>query len=172
MVVANNTQGAIGFVPGYISSLDPGTGRVHVQGPLTFAAGINTIAVYPDTEGKGVPDYWKAQYGYTPSTPASTVGANGQTLLQSYTAGLDPNNPNDHLQITETSQTAPGQPFQAAMNGHAGRVYILQRTTDLISSNWVGIVTNGVLATDGNVLLSDPTPPTPNAFYRFQVSWP
>ncbi len=172
MVVVNNTQGAIGFVPGYTSSLDASTGRVHVQGPLTFTPGINSIAVYPDTEGKGVPDYWKAQYGYTPSTPASTIGVNGQTLLQSYTAGLNPNNPNDGLHIIQAAQTALGQPFQAAMNGHAGRVYILQRTTDLTSSNWVGIVTNGVLAADGNVLLADPNPPVPNAFYRFQVNWP
>jgi hypothetical protein len=72
--------------------------------PNPFAHGLDNMQVYENpsvlignnysTENDSMPDWWLVQNGYSVTTSASALGANGQTLLSSYLAGLLPNNPN------------------------------------------------------------------------------
>lgn len=43
------------------------------------------------TLNDGVPDWWKQLYGYTVTTAADTIAANGLTLIENYVKGLNPN---------------------------------------------------------------------------------
>jgi hypothetical protein len=52
------------------------------------------IANNYSTENDGIPDWWLVKNGYSVTTSANALGDNGQTLLASYLAGLNPNNPN------------------------------------------------------------------------------
>jgi len=51
--------------------------------------------------GDGIPDGWALAYGFDPTWvgTATLTGSNGYTALQSYLAGLNPNNPASRLQI-------------------------------------------------------------------------
>ncbi|MGP8200622.1 MAG: chitobiase/beta-hexosaminidase C-terminal domain-containing protein [Limisphaerales bacterium] len=72
--------------------------------PNPDAHGLDNMQVYQNqsvlladnysTENDGIPDWWLVQYGYSVTTSASALGNNGQTLLVSYSAGLNPNDPN------------------------------------------------------------------------------
>ena len=68
--------------------------------PNPFAHGLNNLQVYENqsvlisdnysTENDGIPDWWLVQNGYSVTTSASALGANGQTLLASFVGGLNP----------------------------------------------------------------------------------
>jgi len=72
--------------------------------PNSFAHGLNNMQVYQNqsvlladnysTLNDGIPDWWLVKNGYSLTTAATALGANGQTLLASYLAGLNPTNPN------------------------------------------------------------------------------
>ncbi len=80
--------------------------------PNPFAHGLNNLQVYENqsvlisdnysTENDGIPDWWLVQNGYSVTTSANALGANGQTLLASFVGGLNPSNPN-----SQPGQTQP-----------------------------------------------------------------
>ena len=71
--------------------------------PNPFAHGLDNMQVYQNqsvllannysTSGDGIPDWWLVKYGYSITTPASALGANGQTLAYDYASGINPNSP-------------------------------------------------------------------------------
>ncbi len=54
-----------------------------------------------DTDNDGIPDWWEQKYfGGITAALTNALAKNGLTLLQSYTAGLDPENANDQLKMS------------------------------------------------------------------------
>ncbi len=84
------------------------TVSVTANGCPAITPSTTTVRVLT-VDSSGVPDQWKTQHSpYTASTPSSTVGANGMTLLQSYLAGVDPTDPTTALDLTNVVSTASG----------------------------------------------------------------
>ena len=55
-----------------------------------------------DTDGDSIPDWWEQRYfGGITNVFAGGMASNGMTFLQSYIAGLNPENPNDTLRLTK-----------------------------------------------------------------------
>ena len=116
--VANATSynwsrdGGSTFVTGQnVSDVPPaGTHVYTVTVPTSCgtAVGSTPSIIVLTADGSGVPDQWKTEHGYSASTPSSTVGANGMTLLQSYLAGVDPNDPSSTFTIQSVSVTPAG----------------------------------------------------------------
>ena len=55
---------------------------------------------------------------------------------------------------------------EMCVDGRMGQTYRLQRTTSLVSPNWVTVQTDGPLEANRVVLLVDEAPPEVAAFYR------
>jgi SprB-like repeat protein len=94
-----------------VSDVPPaGTHMYTVTVPTSCGTAIGTTPsiVVLTADASGVPDSWKTEHGYASSTPSSTVGANGFTLLQSYDAGLDPTNAASILDMSSASVTPSG----------------------------------------------------------------
>jgi hypothetical protein len=56
--------------------------------------------------------------------------------------------------------------------GLTGRSYILQRALSLSPPIWSGVATNSNLASNQILPLSDPQPPSAQAYYRILVTLP
>ncbi len=80
---------------------DPFVSDANAVNPNPFAHGLDNLQVYQNqsvllannysTENDGIPDWWLVQNGYSVTTLASALGANGQTLISDFTAGINPN---------------------------------------------------------------------------------
>ena len=117
---------------------------------------------------------WKNRFFGAITDPAITgdsvdADGTGLTNLQKYAAGIDPLNPNDRF-VAEVSRNGSGMALQ--LNGRAGRVYVLERSTRLLSSSWQEIVRTNTLPNDQTVQLNDPTPPPQSGFYRLKALAP
>ena len=93
----------------------------------------------------------------------------GVTNLNEYTAGTDPNSSTDFLKMSTVTKS--GSTFSAGCDGKAGRVYTLQRNTGL-EGEWTPLSSQGPLAADGTVSLTDDSAPADTSFYRIEVSMP
>ena len=93
----------------------------------------------------------------------------GVTNVSEYTAGTDPNNSIDFLTFTTAIKT--GTTFSAECAGKSGRIYVLQRNTEL-DGEWTSVSSQGPLAAEGTVLLTDDSAPADTSFYRIEVSMP
>jgi hypothetical protein len=100
------------------------------------------------------------------------VTPKGLTYYEELIANTNPLDPNDRL----ATGGLTGASNQVSLTGHVGRVYTLQRTTDLaVTNGWADIAstTTGPLNADTDLILTDPAPPaTLKAFYRVKVSMP
>ena len=104
----------------------------------------------------------------------STTDSKGLTYLYELIANTNPQNPTDLFEagsIVVPSQT--GQPVQVSVMGHVGRMYTLQRSTDLVVWSNVTSSATSVLTADTSLILDDPHPPvSPQLFYRVDVTMP
>ena len=94
----------------------------------------------------------------------------GQPNLSEYAAGTNPNNASDVFKVLTTQKS--GSSFTVTAAGKAGRSYSLQRRADLTSGTWSAVISQGPLAADGPVSLTDTAAPAGRAFYRIQVLLP
>lgn len=108
IVALTNEFTAGNSLNGFTSSVNSNTGAIRVNGPLYNATGTNNIAVYPDSEKQGVPDFWKAQHGFAPTAAATSNMVNGMTLKQAYLAGVDPTVANTRFAISNVTVSAAG----------------------------------------------------------------
>ncbi|MEP4049178.1 MAG: immunoglobulin domain-containing protein [Luteolibacter sp.] len=91
----------------------------------------------------------------------------GRTNIEEYTAGTDPNAPNDFIKILEP--TISGSTFTAMIAGKTGRTYKLQRNPTL-AGDWITVATQATLSSDQTVTLTDTSAPLDQAYYRIEVS--
>jgi hypothetical protein len=94
---------------------------------LTLRTNLSVEAVFGElfTTNHPTPYWWLAAYGFTSNfeSAASSVGANGLPLWQSYLAGLDPTRAESRLRLAITLENA--NTAMLSWNAVTGRVYTL-----------------------------------------------
>jgi len=124
------------------------------------------------------PEWIVLYFGPGPVYPLNTVGPyddpdhDGANNLNESIAGTNPNDPLSYLHITALS---PPDPMAGSVvtfgDTAAGRLYTLERTTNLMAGAWVPVQTN--IPGFANVMwLTDPSPVVPNRFYRIRILTP
>ncbi|HOW96681.1 MAG TPA: alpha-amylase family glycosyl hydrolase [Kiritimatiellia bacterium] len=122
----------------------------------------------PDIDGDGIPNDWETEHFLGPTNAnAGAMAANGvNTVMETYIAGIDPNNPEAFWKVSPAGVPAVG--LQVTWPSLTGRVYQLDRATDLVA---------GFSELDSNIEADPPvntyhdataTNPTPY-FYRVQA---
>jgi autotransporter-associated beta strand protein len=108
------------------------------------------------------------------STANAGTGADGQdpdgdgsTNLDEYTAGTDPNDPNDVFRVSSITRT--GAEVSVVVPGKTGRIYSLQRRADLGAGTWANVATTGPPVATGNLTLTDPDATSDQGFYQVTV---
>lgn len=126
-----------------------------------------------DSDNDGIPDGWEFNNGLNYLNTADgglDPDGDGQGNAAEYVAGTSLASASDFFRVTEATKE-PGI-FTASVNGVTGRIYRLQRCADLSSGEWVNVASQGPLAANGVVSLSDPSPFTGQGFYRVTVNLP
>ena len=127
-----------------------------------------------DSDGDGLPDAWEmANFGGLNQNP-NTINANGQTTLNNFTAGANPNDANTLFAVnisTSGSQTLVSfLARRADGSGYEGRTryYSLESSTNA-AGFWTGVsgFTN-LLGNNQTVTFQSPSASAP-AFYRGKV---
>jgi hypothetical protein len=84
-----------------------------------------------DTDGDGLPDWWKSLYYGNPTNALpQTIAANGFSNLQCYWLGLDPNNPLSTFKTQVIIQPGTGYP-QISWNSIGGKTYTVEYANNL-----------------------------------------
>ena len=132
-------------------------------------------AAVTDSDNNGLPDLWElSRFGVTGQNP-SAVNLNGQTTLQNYIAGTDPNDPTSVFKLGVTANN--GQvavsflALRAQGPGYDGatRFYSLESDTNVGGGQWLG-VSNFTNLQGADQILIFSTPGTqPKSFYRGSV---
>ncbi len=131
-------------------------------------------ALDKDSDNDGMPDGWEATNGLNPLYAADgnlDSDGDGQSNAAEYVAGTGIAAASDYFKVTETQKISEGA-FMVSVNGVAGRIYRLQRRADLLNGNWENVTSQGPLAGNGVVRLTDPSPPAEKGFYRVSVNLP
>jgi hypothetical protein len=141
----------------------------------SFKKNISVFNPNADNDGDGMPSGWESQHGFDPFNPADAqqdADGDGQSNLAEYIAGTDPRNAADRFHAGQIRRAVSGPGIEVDVAAHAGRIYTLERATDLVHPVWSGVVTNGVVPADRNLTLVDTSPPPSKAFYRLKVQLP
>jgi len=96
----------------------------------------------------------------------------GVTNDEEFVANTDPLDRGDRFETKLFETTGEGSPFDMTVAGKAGRRYLLERSTTLQPSSWSVVDTPSILTQPGDLVLKDPSPPSPKAFYRARVELP
>lgn len=94
----------------------------------------------------------------------------GSSGLDEFVAGTDALNPADFFRVIDHAMI--GTTFQLTVQGKPAHYYILKRSTDLASGNWIEVNRTGALTVDESRTLVDVTPPTVLCFYKVEVVAP
>ena len=127
-----------------------------------------------DSDNDSVPDAAEAAAGRDPySAVEGALNADGDPYsdLFEMVAGTDPDDPADQLDLAFTvSPEDDKHRVTATLNGKAGRVYRLRRSSTLLAEAWTEVDQTS-LSTDGVATLSELLD-LPKAFYSIEVLWP
>lgn len=93
----------------------------------------------------------------------------GESNVEEFTAGTNPKSGNDVFRMATNAKS--GNTFTTTCPGKSGRTYTLMRNTGL-SGSWTRLGSQGPLANDGTVTLSDTSAPPDKSFYRIEVALP
>jgi hypothetical protein len=134
--------------------------------------------------GGAMPYTWTIAAGSQPLPSALTLSTNG--LISGAPAAIGTNSfivrvtDDNSVTITRTltlitnprpglgSAAKSGAQFQLLLTGAIGQNYTVQRSTNLISTNWISLfITNN--ATTSSILVTDPTATNNEGFYRILV---
>ncbi len=128
---------------------------------FTGEYGIGTLEVIStDYDQDGLPNWWEEQYfgGATNAAPTATSSNGVNTHLQSYIAGLDPNDPTNTFSIS----MVPTNILQ--WSAVSGRVYSVHSTTNLTES-FRPLETNRSWTCNSFTNSTD----SPNAYFKIEV---
>ena len=128
-----------------------------------------------DSDGDGLPDAWERLHlGSTSPTPNS-INANGQTTLQNYVAGTNPNDTNSLFRVAVTASGANAlfsfQALRAEGTGYEGlsRYYSLEYSTNAGAGLWLGLNNSTNLLGNNQTITYQPPGTNGPAFYRGRV---
>ncbi len=115
---------------------------------------------------------WRVQYfGTSSNTGNAADGADpdgdGVTNLDEYTAGTNPLDPYDVFRPSSSGRV--GNTFVVTVPAKIGRIYKLQRRTDLAAEDWSDVVTSVPILVNGPLTLTDPAATAGAGFYRVEV---
>ncbi len=115
----------------------------------------------------GIPDGWAMAYGFDPTltATASLTGSNGYSVLQSYTADLNPNNPSSRLEIIGLDAVSNG--FKITWVGGSNARQSLECSENLVSNQWIAVYTNIPPTAVTNTVINTGT--TNHLFYRLKA---
>jgi hypothetical protein len=107
----------------------------------------------------------------TAADPAADADGTGQNNCFKYVAGLNPTNPASlFMRQVALASNLPSVNFGPLMSN---RLYILQRSTNLLHGGWEPLATLTGPPTNSNRMTLADTNPTPSArFYRVNISLP
>ena len=91
-------------------------------------------------------------------------------MLRREAAGTNPTTSGDFFRAQNPARA--GNSFSVGTSGKAGRTYVLERSATLATNSWSTVATQGPLAVDGTVTLTDPASTADAFFYRIRVSGP
>jgi len=125
-----------------------------------------------DSDGDGVPDWWKEMYfgggsGGMEVNSALDVDGDGMTTADEYEAGTDPTDALSVFEITAAQSAPTGQGVTIQWKSVAGKVYDIQASSNLVES-FVPIAT-GISATPPVNVYKDSNPGSVARYYRILV---
>jgi len=135
--------------------------------------GLAGTGLYDDSDGDGLDQ--GAEYNFGSNPNFADVDGDDSGDGDEQIAGTDPNSGSDYFSADDFIVVGPGQTAEVPVDGKAGRVYRLLRTTDPLTGplSWTAIATAGPLASDMALVMSDPNPLTAQtAVYAVEVSYP
>ncbi|MBE7493355.1 MAG: hypothetical protein HS117_00260 [Verrucomicrobiaceae bacterium] len=168
-----------------INNLTPGgTLRICHAGGLPGARGAwhipitaNTLTTitYTYQTAMSAQESWRHTYFGTTANSGDAADnhdydRDGFTNAEEYAAGTNPVQRGDFFRANNP-QRGPGT-FSVSTAGKAGRAYILERSVTMAAGTWSTVDTEGPLAADGPVTLTDAASPSGAAFYRIRVTGP
>lgn len=98
---------------------------------------ISGSAPLPDRDGDGIPDNWELQYygGETNANPNAKASNGINSVMDAYIAGLNPTSPTSFFKVSASGLPAVSSGgFVVRWDAVTGRVYSVQRATNLLSS--------------------------------------
>jgi Bacterial TSP3 repeat len=147
-------------------------------GPVFFRGEITlqgfTLPMAGDSDGDGLPDAWETLHFGNLNQSANSPGPNGQTALQNFIAGNDPNSTNDVFKLTVTASGGNRMvsflAVQAQGTGYEGRqrYYSLETSTNL-GGTWSDVAGfSSILGNNQTQVYQPPNTAVPT-FYRSRV---
>lgn len=127
-----------------------------------------------DSDSDGLPDSWETEHFGGLNRGAATIGANGQTALQSFTAGNNPNDANSVFKLNVTlgsgQKVVSFQALRAEGTGYEGknRYYTLQSRSSLTVGSWVDVAGFVRLSADNQAVIYQTSATFPS-FFRAAV---
>ncbi|MCZ6674515.1 MAG: hypothetical protein O7C75_16430 [Verrucomicrobia bacterium] len=126
-----------------------------------------------DDDNDGMPNWWEEYHGLSASSSSGLHGADGDrdfdgiTSFDEWLADTNPNDLYSYLQITN-AQFEPDQ-VELSLLTSPHRSYTLEYSPDL-NTIYSSVETKS--GTGGLIVLTDPSPPDPDGFYRIAVEIP
>ena len=167
------------------SSLNPGTYVLQMipvagyQAPandaVTVSGGNLTTVTFTYAAALTAQESWREEYFGISSDSGDAADSadpdgDGFNNAAEYAAGTDPTVTGDYFKAENATHTATT--FSVTTGGKAGRTYTLERSTTLAANSWSVITTQGPLASDATITLTDTAAPNDEAFYRLRVTGP
>jgi hypothetical protein len=125
-----------------------------------------------DSDIDGMPDAFELDHGFDPSDPADAsedADGDGQTNLEEFIAGTDPENAASAFRLTE-SGFRDGV-FVVRFSSVVGRRYVVEFTEDLSSGSWTTLALD-IPGTGGVVEVPDPgAAGRPARYYRVHATY-
>lgn len=94
----------------------------------------------------------------------------GFTNAEEFAAGTNPTMAGDFFKADNPQRS--GNTFSLSTAGKAGRTYVLECSTTMAPGSWSTLDSEGPLASDAPITLTDAASPPGAAFYRIRVTGP
>jgi len=144
-----------------------------VLGTSEFTGAISRVNL-PDRDSDGLPDYFEEQYPGVLDPDQADDGEDpdndGRTNLEEFIENTDPSKADLGTSIGMSKNETGGFRFSAFLK--SGRIYQLQRSSNLQTENWNDIEGEIFQSHSGILEFVDPFPPEPRAFYRIKSALP
>jgi uncharacterized repeat protein (TIGR03803 family) len=142
---------------------------------IPITANTLTTITYTYQTAMSAQESWRQTYFGTTANSGDAADnhdydRDGFTNAEEYAAGTNPVQRGDFFRANNP-QRGSGT-FSVSTAGRVGRSYILERSATMAAGTWSTVDTEGPLAADGPVTLTDAASPSGAAFYRIRVTGP